>query len=94
VQNFLISENTIRKSAQLADDLALIRQREADPEAFAALQETSTSTSGFDKRIQQSIDDINALRERYGITQPRGNNLITLEELLSPRKGSVLNHLS
>lgn len=94
VQNFLVGENLVRKSAQLAQDLELIKQREANPEAFAQLTEVSTTSEAFDKRIEKSIEEIIDIRTSLGITQPAGKDPISPEDLLSPDKGTLINSLT
>ena len=92
VQNFLVGENLIRKAAQLRNDLALIRERDANPEAFIERTQSSTNTL-FEERIEKSIQDIIDIRTRLGITEPQGRHTKPLEELLNPSKGSVINSL-
>lgn len=92
VQNFLVGENLVRKATQLRNDLALIRERDADPEAFIERTQSNTNTL-FEERIEKSIQDIIDIRTRLGITEPQGRNIKPLEELLNPPKGSVVNSL-
>jgi len=94
VQNFLVGENLVRKSAQLVQDLELIKQRESNPEAFAQLTEVSTTSEAFDKRIEKSIEEIIDIRTSLGISKPAGKDPISLEDLLSPDKGTLINSLT
>lgn len=97
VQNFIIGENIARKSTQLADDLALIKAREADPEGFAQAneQELNTSKTSFNTRIEQSINDILDIRERLGMldSNARDEAYSSLKDFLSPEKGSNYNNI-
>lgn len=98
IQNFLIGENIARKSTQLAEDLALIKARESDPEGFAKAHEEEESAfkSNFDSRIEQSINDILDIREKLGIItdeSSRDEAHSALKDLLSPEKGSQYNSI-
>ena len=96
VQNFLVGENLVRKSAQLVQDLELIKQRKSNPEAFAQLTEAVASSSASEQlnnRIDQSIEEIIDIRTSLGITQPAGKDPISLENLLSPDKGTLVDNL-
>ncbi len=94
IQNFIIEKNLTRKLVQLAGDLDLIRQREANPEAFISKAKQSTALYNFNQRIDKSIEEIIDIRKSLGIEQPQSRKvarILPLEELLKPEKGLKFN---
>ncbi|MGH1375630.1 MAG: hypothetical protein ACRBCK_04695 [Alphaproteobacteria bacterium] len=90
-QNYIVGVNLARKSSQLTSELAILSNRDRTLDDLIVETSSNIVISDFDQLINDSIEEIRNIRDRLGISQPAGDHIKSLEDLLKPKNGSLIN---